>query len=182
MAQVAAAFGEPMPYEDYLDLPDELRAEYVDGRALVSPPPSVDHQRICLRLARVLDDVVEAPAEVILAAGWHLPHGRSLRIPDVMVVRDRVDGPLVTQPPLLVIEVLSSNRRDDLVRKSTAYLEAGLDQYWIVDPRDRAMDIFARRSSGWEPVVSLDDRHPQGTVTLPGGGSLDLDLGELLDG
>ena len=40
----------PMTFRAYLDLPEETRAEYVDGCALVNPPPTLAHQRICRRL------------------------------------------------------------------------------------------------------------------------------------
>lgn len=169
MTNLAAPEIQPMSFEEYWALPEELRAEFVDGEAIVSPPPSYAHQRICGRLYTVLDQVVSEPLEVVLAAGWRLPGLRDqVRIPDVMVVRSAPTGLLVTEPPLVVVEVLSSHRRDDLVRKSTAYLQAGVGQYWTVDSRDRTIDVFENTSHGWQPLAHLDDRHPEAMVTVAG--------------
>ena len=71
--------------------------------------------------------------------------------PDLIVLADVPPGDVVTTEPLVVVEVLSSNRSDDLVRKSTEYLAAGAGQYWIVDPRDRVMDVLLARGERLGP-------------------------------
>lgn len=169
-----------MSFEDYWDLPSQPSAEYVDGEVVVSPPASYRHQRICVRLVLALSEVVQEPLEVVTEAGWRLPGPRvRIRIPDVMVVCSAPDGILVTEPPLVAVEVVSGNRADDLVRKSTEYLEAGLGQYWVVDPRDRTIDIFQRTDSGWESLAHLDNRHDVAEVPI-GPAHLTLSLRHLL--
>src|SRR4051794_3125785 len=122
-----------MSWERYYALPDELRAEYSDGRAFVTPGPSFHHQDICQRLYAVLSRDL-SQAIVAVAVGWRLIDSPPrLRIPDVMVLTAVPDGDVVTEPPLVVVEVLSINRGTDLVRKATEYLEAGAGQYWVVD-------------------------------------------------
>ena len=54
-----------------------------------------------------------------------------------MVVPDTGEQARFTGTPVLVIEVLSTNRSDDVVLKTGKYAAAGLPHYWIVDPRDR---------------------------------------------
>ena len=76
----------------------------------------------------------------------------------------------------MVIEVLSTNRTDDLVRKSTEYLGAGVRQYWIVDPRDRVLDVFELAASGWERIAQLSDDAPTATATIPSYGAIELSL------
>jgi Uma2 family endonuclease len=88
---------------------------------------------------------------------------------------------LVTAPPLVAVEVLSTNRTDDLVRKSTDYLDAGAGQYWIVDPRDRVVDAFLNTPTGWEILAHLTDDNPSGTIEVGTLGSVRLDLRDLLD-
>lgn len=34
---------------------DHGRSEYIDGKLVVTPSPSREHQRVCLRLAQVID-------------------------------------------------------------------------------------------------------------------------------
>jgi len=58
-----------------------------------------------------------------------------VRVPDVLVFRERVDDTLVTETPLLVVEVLSpSTRSEDTIRKAPEY--AGAGQFWVVDLPD----------------------------------------------
>lgn len=165
MAEPAAVVQRRMSFADYLDLPDELRAEYVDGEAIMGPPPTYEHQQICQRVVTLLNAEVAEPLVVVAAAGWHLSEDR-IRIPDVMVLRQAPAGPLVTEAPLVTVEVLSTNRSEDLVRKSTEYLEAGVGQYWIVDPRDRVIDVFENTDHGWHQLAHVTDEHPDATVTV----------------
>lgn len=44
----------------------------------------------------------------------------------------------------MVVEVLSpSTRRKDLVIKMELYLECGVKEYWVVDPKIRQVTIYA---------------------------------------
>jgi Uma2 family endonuclease len=43
-----------MSWEEFLALPDDVRAEWVDGEAVVSPPVSADHGGAVIRLGSVL--------------------------------------------------------------------------------------------------------------------------------
>jgi len=40
----------------------------------------------------------------------------------------------LTDPPHLAVEILSSDRARDMIRKARKYAAAGLERYWIVDP------------------------------------------------
>ena len=43
----------------------------------------------------------------------------------------------------LVVEVVSPDRPErDLVDKRTDYAEAGIPEYWVVDPRDQTITVF----------------------------------------
>lgn len=44
--------------------------------------------------------------------------------------------------PVLVTDVLSGNRSDDLVTKSGKYAVAGLSHCWVVDPRDHPLHTY----------------------------------------
>lgn len=156
-----------MTLADYLALPDDLRAEFVDGEVIVNPPPTFAHQKICLRLAVLLERALSDRAEVVAGAGWRLPGTTErIRIPDVLVLGHQPDGALVRDAPLAVIEVLSTNRSDDLVRKSTEYLEAKAGQYWIVDPRDRVLDVYENEPTGWHLLARLTDDDKEAVVRL----------------
>lgn len=128
MSQPVSVGERALSWPDYLALPDELRAEYVDGRVVVNPPASYVHQKICHRLVTAFGAVLSAPCDVVSAAGWQVGP-QHVRVPDVMIVDQAPEGPLVTRTPWVCVEVLSTNRSDDLVRTSTEYLEADVAQY-----------------------------------------------------
>ncbi len=175
--------GIEMEWDDFLQLPNDLRAEYVDGRVFMTPPPTYGHQKICMLLRDLLTSQLKPPATVAVGVGWLLPGAvRRVRIPDVMVLDGEPADDVVKTVPHIVVEVLSTNRSDDLVRKSTEYLDAGAGQYWIVDPRDRAMDVFSRVPDGWEQLARLTEDRPHAVVTLPGSGDIELSLFAILDG
>lgn len=185
MAQTATidVVGVEMEWEEFVRLPDDERAEYVDGRVFMTPPPTYGHQKICMLLRDVLTSQLQPPAIVAVGVGWQLPGPvRRLRIPDVMVLDSEPADGVVTSVPRIVVEVLSTNRSDDLVRKSTEYLDAGAGQYWIIDPRDRALDVFSRVPDGWDQVARLTDDAPDAVVTVPGSGRVSLSLFAILDG
>ncbi len=185
MAQTVApdVIGIPMSFDDFFRLPDDVRAEYTDGRAFVSPPPTYAHQKICMLLRDVLTSQLRGTATVAVGVGWLIPGNiRRVRIPDLMVLDAEPGDDVVTTVPLVVVEVLSTNRSSDIVLKSNEYLAAGAGQYWIVDPRDRAVDVFARGASGWDHLARLTEADPDTVVSIPGSGPVALSLFAILDG
>lgn len=126
---------KPFDLDDLLDLPDDgLRYEVIDGALVVNAAPSWRHQRIADRLVRVLSDAAPVGVEAISAPAWHVGPGQ-VPEPDVVVVERTALGDYAVEgTPLLVVEVLSSNRGMDLVRKRDLYAMAGCPSYWVVDP------------------------------------------------
>lgn len=164
---------------EFLSLPESTRpAELLDGEIIKAPSPSYWHQELLTRLVVALRawakvsalevSVIQAPMDVRFAADRILQ-------PDAMVLlttlaRD-VASPL-ERIPELCIEVLSTNRAYDRVTKRFMYAEAGVKEYWIVDPAG----VVERRSGpGLVRVEVLD-----ATLTselLPG---FELDVATLM--
>ncbi len=108
--------------------------------------------------------------------GLQLPRNR-LRAPDLMVVERRPTTTWVTEPPVLVVEVLSpSTRLEDLVRKSVEYAEGGAGQYWVVDPEARVIEVLRNVDGAWETLLRLDDATTTGEVAVGEHGVVRLDL------
>jgi Uma2 family endonuclease len=166
------------PYRetDYLGLPDEPRCELLYGRLLVTPAPTARHQHLVLNLARVLADCADrqgdralvSPIDVVLA-------DHSVVQPDVVyvraagssIIRDRVEG-----APDLVVEVLSpGTARRDLGEKLRLYAEAGVAEYWIVDPGLQTFEFLVRSDDGFR--LRLPDGPAYRSAAIPG---LELDL------
>jgi Uma2 family endonuclease len=151
----------PGPYRaaDYFALPDEPRCELLFGSLFVTPAPKVRHQDAVYRLARLLGDhadrsggrMVVSPVDVVLG-------DLTVVQPDVVyvhaaragIVRDRIEG-----APDLVVEILSpATARRDLGEKLRLYAEAGVAEYWIVDPEARTFERLSLAGDAYRVVVT----------------------------
>jgi len=140
-------------------MPDDgRRYELLDGAIVVTPTPTFRHQRVTFRLARVLDDVVPSGLTVCISPlDVFLPTGDVLQ-PDVFVISEDavVDDKVQGGVPLLVVEVLSpSSRRRDAGDKLTAYRDAGVPSYWVVDPITPSLRAWELRDGEYIEVAAV---------------------------
>lgn len=138
-------------YADYLRLPDDgKRYEIIKGVLYVANAPSYEHQYTVGEVAFALrlfvkqqhsGVVLEAPFEV------HLAENTKPVQPDVLFIRAARQPAAGTQVfegiPDLVVEVISpSSIRLDRTVKFDAYEQAGVPEYWIVDPKARLVEVY----------------------------------------
>lgn len=136
--------------EDYLWLTDHSARliEFTDGYAEVLPMPTDDHQRILKLLLWAFDRVVEPLGGIVLFAPLRLRlREGKMREPDLMLLRDASD-PRRQQRYWtgadLVLEVVNTDQpARDLVTKRQEYEEAGIPEYWIVNPLNRTIVVLA---------------------------------------
>ncbi len=135
----------PWTVDDLDDFPEgsTTRYELIDGALLVSAEPSLQHQRINLALARLLQDAAPPDLEVFLPVDVRLSPFRQIA-PDVTVVRRQdASAKRVDDVPLLVVEVQSpSTRAVDLTLKRQVLEEAGVPSYWLVDPLELVLTVL----------------------------------------
>ena len=145
--------------EEVWALPADLhhRYEVVDGALLVSPSPSLAHQRVILRLTMLFNQylVGTRSGEVLMAPLDIVFDTVGMTQPDVMVFgklsweearRDARTRPL----PRLVIEVLSpSTALHDRYIKRDRYQRAGVE-CWIVD-------LSAQQIERWLPSAVVPE-------------------------
>jgi Uma2 family endonuclease len=138
-------------YEDWCKLPEDgYRYEVIAGVLYVSPPPSIPHQRISIALVgHFLDFLKMQPLGEILTApvGVRLPRQPVPLQPDIVFIRTErlgmVGEAYVEGAPDLLMEILSpSNWLYDRREKMQAYQEAGVAEYWIVDPHALTIDVY----------------------------------------
>lgn len=135
--------------DDVDRLPDDgVQYELLDGMLLVTPAPTLWHQRALARLVLLLQTACQPGYEVLFAPlDWRPDRLTSLQ-PDVLVVRnaDVVDGD-IGAALVLAVEVLSpSTSRKDRVLKRSRYEESGVASYWLIDPTEpsfEALDLVA---------------------------------------
>jgi Uma2 family endonuclease len=140
-APTGLPFGRPLTVEDLETMPEDgHRYELLDGTLLVTPAPGWSHQSVQMALAELLRRACPRELRVVAAPfEWRLGRRTALQ-PDVLVARYAAlaavpQGKYLAEPPLLAVEVLSpSTRRIDLLAKRSAYEDAGVASYWLVDP------------------------------------------------
>lgn len=142
-------------YEEFLDWADEdTLAEWVDGAIVLTSPASLRHQDIVNFLMSILSTfaqvhslgkVVDAPFQMKLA--------RSGREPDVMFVAqahlDRLKQTYLDGPADLVVEVVSPESAGrDRGDKFYEYREAGIPEYWLIDPQLKQAEFYQLDAAG----------------------------------
>ena len=166
------------PYRraDYDALPDEPRCELIHGRFYLSPSPVRLHQVVVGRIWRLLDDVAEATGGETLAAPMdvHLAD-HTVAQPDVLYIspeRREIVQTWIEGAPDLVVEVLSpSTTRMDRLLKLNRYAEAGVREYWLVDPALRTIEFLVH--DGERFAVHVQDG---GIWTSPAVPGVELDV------
>jgi Uma2 family endonuclease len=135
-----------MTEEEFLALPESKEhLELIDGEVIHMPGPVVHHQVIVGNLYVHLRAWANAhpPAWVGLSpCDVRLQTGRIVQ-PDLFILVDGLPslGKLIDRPPDLVVEVMSSWRSYDRLTKRMLYGQAGVREYWIVDPEERAIEL-----------------------------------------
>jgi len=136
-------------YADYCSWEDDERWELIDGVAYAMSAPSQAHQEILGKLYIKISTFLSGkPCKVFLApfdVRLNYDSGDDTVVqPDVMVICDRtkLDGKSCNGAPDLVIEIMSpSSTMRDKVLKYRKYLQAGVREYWIVDPDYKTVSV-----------------------------------------
>lgn len=131
-------------------LPDGERAELIDGEMFMMASPMLRHQKILMWLSATIwnyimkhggsCEVLPAPFAVYIKDDEH-----NYVEPDISVICDRnkLDEKGCHGAPDWVIEIVSPLSKDmDYERKWVLYQEAGVREYWIVDPIQRNVTVY----------------------------------------
>jgi Uma2 family endonuclease len=141
-AEEAQIMGMPAPrpvttIEELLALPEDgFRHELLNGEHVVTPAPTKLHQRVLAEFYVGLHTALRGRGDIEVLfspADIHLGP-KTLVQPDLfIVVRDNRSW-ADTPAPMLAVEILSpSTAARDRGKKRRLYLEAGVEEYWVVD-------------------------------------------------
>jgi len=145
--------------DDYYNLPEDVRAELIDGRIYYQAAPGRQHQTILSELHIAIGNylkskkgswrVFPAPFAVKL-----FEDRKNIVEPDISVICDRskLTDRGCTGAPDWIIEIISPGTSShDYIRKLNLYADAGVREYWIVDPRTEKITVYYLEVS--DPVI-----------------------------
>lgn len=147
--------GRKATYEEFLQITkdNEDRYEYIDGEIYLLSSPKTAHQVVQAELFVTFYNWFQgkkckpmlAPYDITLKRH---PGDKNVVQPDIMVICDLEeklnDNDYYMGVPSLVVEILSrSSRSKDSIKKLDLYSNCGVKEYWIVNPINREISVFA---------------------------------------
>ena len=156
--------------EDYYALPDERRVELIDGVIYDMSAPTSIHQILCAEISYLLTSYIHSkkgdcislvsPVDVQLDCD-----DKTMIQPDVIVVCDRskIIKRCIYGAPDFVIEILSpSTKRKDMFIKLSKYKNAGVREYWLIDPDKKQVVVYDFGHDDSISVYGFDSQVPVG--------------------
>ena len=169
--------------EDIYALPDGQRAELIDGQLYMMTPPNRRHQELVVELSSAILQhirrkngsckVYPAPFAVFLNAD-----DKTYVEPDISVICDRnkLDDRGCKGAPDWILEIVSpSSRRMDYRYKHTLYADAGVREYWIVDPEKERVTVYHYEEDDAPAIYLFTQAIPAGIF-----GGFQITVAELL--
>ena len=188
MATLKPRAGLRLTVEEFLELPDTYdrrKMELDEGELYIMPRPRIVHQTLGSLLnwhfESYLREFEEPPAEFFSDCIVALSlEDRRLYAPDLSIVlRERahiIGDRFIDGAPDIVVEILSSDRGRDLVRKRQLYAAAGIPEYWMFDSLNETATLLELRGSEYVERATLG---PSGTVTTPLLPGLEIPLADI---
>lgn len=150
--------------------------ELIHGEVVKRASPNTPHQRASMRLIRLLDRYNEAKKAGEL---FHAPYDvyfdeENAGIqPDLVFVSNerkfvvRENNGIVGAPDLIV-EIISKSTIDkDRVIKKDLYEQFGVREYWIVDPRNRSIEVYLLDNNRYRLFSFAAEEGPINSSVLP---------------
>jgi Uma2 family endonuclease len=160
--------------DDYYNLPEDLRAELIDGEIIIMDAPNTFHQEIVLEISFQIKKYIKdnkgtcrvyvSPIDVQLDCD-----NRTMVEPDVIIVCDddkRYKRNIYGAPDFVVEVISHSTMRRDYCKKLSKYENAGVREYWIMDPYKKQMIVFFFEENIYARIYDLSEPIP---VNIYGG-------------
>ena len=137
-------------YADYLEWDEDFRCELIHGEIRMMAAPTSSHQTILVNLSSDLRSFLRGKTCQVFPAAFDVRLNADERDdivvqPDIVVICDpsKITERGCVGAPDLVIEILSpSTGRHDRITKMQLYKDAGVREYWIIDPTNRTVDVY----------------------------------------
>ena len=163
-------------YDAYAAIPDDgKRYEIMDGVLILHPARDIAHQSAVVHVLYYLVQAVElaglgkvylGPLDVLLTSARVVQ-------PDVLVVlnanRQKIEEKYIVGGPDLAVEVAPLGTAFyDRLSKYEAYEQAGVSEYWIVHPQEKAVEVFVLEDDGYQSLGVFSGKDTLPSRVAPG--------------
>ncbi|MBO6149186.1 MAG: Uma2 family endonuclease [Lachnospiraceae bacterium] len=158
--------------EDYFALPENAHTELIDGKFYKlydMASPSFNHQKLLIELSVGISNYIKAhngKCEVLPAPFMvQLKKEEDNYVePDISVICDReklTEKGCIGAPDWIIEIAFPSNSEHDYMRKLSLYVDAGVREYWIVDPECRRIIVYTMAKEVFA-LYGFEDKIPVG--------------------
>lgn len=166
MATQAALVPGRVSFEEYLDAYEAVRAEWVDGTVEEMGPTSDRHADISDFLVTLLRVLVARTGGIVRSSQVAMRIGRVARVADLLFLSAEHAGRLtpshVDRAADLVVEIVSPESRErDRTRKFREYEQAGVTEYWLVDPSQETVELYRVNARGRYEAAAAEGEPPR---------------------
>lgn len=162
-------------YSDYCKTPEGGKYQLIGGEIIEMPSPTPYHQKILQNLnfyistfirKNQLGDTYIAPCDVYFSE-------TETYQPDLLVILNdnlyKVKETRIEGAPDFIAEVLSySTGYFDIKYKKSVYEKLGVKEYWILDPKDKTIEIFENINQSFSLISELDITNKASSKLLEG--------------
>ena len=136
--------------EDFYNMPEDIRAELINGQIVYMTAPSTQHQIISGELYIAIANYIKSKGGKcrVLAAPYSVQlckENDTVVEPDISIIcdTDKLNERGCLGAPDWIIEIASpSNPRHDYITKLGLYHDAGVRDYWIVDAQSKSIHVY----------------------------------------
>ena len=140
---------------EYLETSYRPDCEYVDGEVRERNVGKFEHARMQALLATWFGNHETTWGVLVLTEQRVQISGERVRVPDLAVVSAGQHPDVLTEAPLLVIEILSpDDTYSDTQERAKDYRDMGVGTVWIIDPKTRTGRVCT--GSDWIESRRLD--------------------------
>jgi Uma2 family endonuclease len=152
-------------YGDLYTIPENMIGEIIDGELVATPRPSGEHSNAAFALSAEIGPAYRfgrgGPGGWIILYEPEIKFGDNILVPDFAGWRkERFPGwpqeNWFTMVPDWICEILSpSTARNDRIKKMPIYARHEVQYLWLLDPRDRTLEIFRLKSGEWVKLAGF---------------------------
>ncbi|MCF2488536.1 Uma2 family endonuclease [Dyadobacter sp. CY347] len=139
-------------------------SQIINGEEIMSPSPKTPHQKASRKLQRILEDyaddhnlgeVWDAPMDVIFEENYNRLQ------PDLIFIskeKEEIVQEWIRGVPDMVVEIVSkSTIKMDTVVKKEIYERYGVQEYWLLKPEKRLLEIYVLNNGRYEMYASFSE-------------------------